>query len=132
MNVFKNKSIISYVGLILPVLAIILAIVGSATKGLVGDTFAPVIVWFLIIGALLSVAGFVFEKYDFLDIIAIIFYGLALGFIFLYGVEVIAYGTIGIDNNVGGVMELTVTYLAISALILVISIAKSFFESKNK
>ena len=37
MNIFKNKSIVAYLSLLVPVLAIVLAIIGGATKGLLGD-----------------------------------------------------------------------------------------------
>ncbi len=55
-------------------------------------------------------------------------YGLALGFILLDGVEVLAYGLIGIDNNVGDDISLTFVYLILGAVSLILSIACAFFK----
>lgn len=128
MNLFKNKSITAYLFLVVPVLAIVLAIVGGATKGLLGDTFSWLIIFFLVLGAVVSIAAFLFPKFEFLQAAAPVFYGLALGFILLDGVEVLAYGLIGIDNNVGGDISLTFVYLILGAVSLILSIACAFFK----
>lgn len=83
MNIFKNKSIVAYISLVVPVLAVVLAIIGGATKGLLGDTFSWVIVLFLVLGAVVSIAAFLFPKVEIIQAIAPIFYGLALGLIML-------------------------------------------------
>lgn len=131
MDMLKNKRIVTYISLILPVLAIIIAIVGGATKGLVRDTFSATIIVMLIIGALVSIAGFLFEKFD-LDALAIIFYGLALGLIFKDGVEVLTYETIGIDNNVGGKGSLVYAYLILGGILFVFSIVNALFNHRKK
>lgn len=132
MDLFKNKSIAAYLSLVVPVLAVVLAIVGGATKGLLGDTFSWVIVLFLVLGAVVSIAAFLFPKLGFLQAIAPVFYGVALGLIFLDGIEVISYGLIGIDNDVGGQMSLTMLYLILGAVSLILSIAAAFFDFKKK
>ena len=90
MDLFKNKSIAAYLSLVVPVLAVVLAIIGGTTKGLLGDTFSWVIVLFLVLGAVVSIAAFLFPKLGFLQAVAPVFYGVALGLIFLDGVEVIS------------------------------------------
>ena len=90
MNIFKNKSIVAYLSLLVPVLAIVLAIIGGATKGLLGDTFSWVIVLFLVLGAVVSIAAFLFPKAEMIQAVAPIFYGIALSLIFLDGVEVVS------------------------------------------
>ena len=107
-------------------------IVGGATKGLLGDTFSWVIVLFLVLGAVVSIAAFLFPKLGFLQAVAPVFYGVALGLIFLDGIEVISYGLIGIDNDVGGQMSLTMLYLILGAVSLILSIAAAFFDFKKK
>lgn len=126
-NSKKNNTV--YVSLILPVIAIALAFIGVSTKGLVGDTFSMIIVGFLAIGAVSSLAGFLFRKVELFKIIAVIFYGLALGFIFKDGVEVLIYYMIGIDNNVGGQGVLTMGYLAVGAILLLVAIINTFFNN---
>lgn len=132
MNIFKNKSIVAYISLVIPVLAVVLAIIGGATKGLLGDTFSWVIVLFLVLGAVVSIAAFLFPKVEIIQAIAPIFYGLALGLIMLDGVEVISYGLIGIDNDVGGQMSLTFLYLILGAVTFILSIASAFFSYTKK
>ena len=128
MNIFKNKSIVAYLSLLVPVLAIVLAIIGGATKGLLGDTFSWLIVLFLVLGAVVSIAAFLFPKAEMIQAVAPIFYGIALSLIFLDGVEVVSYGLIGIDNDVGGQMSLTFLYLILGAVTLILSIASAFFD----
>lgn len=132
MNILKNKSIVAYISLVVPVLAIVLAIVGGATKGLLGDTFSWLIVFFLVLGAVVSITAFLFPKVEIIQAIAPIFYGLALGLILLDGVEVVAYGLIGIDNNVGGQMSLTLLYLILGAVTFILSIVSAFFSYCKK
>lgn len=128
MNLLKNKKSVSYVSLALPVLAVILAIIGSATRGLVGDTFPGTIVLFLILGAAVTVAGFLFNQLDFINALSPIFYGLALSLIFKGGVEVLMYALIGIDNNVGGQAPLTLAYLILGAVLFLLSVVIAFFD----
>lgn len=132
MELLKNKRIATYASLVIPVVAIVLTIVGAATQGLVGDTFSPLIVTFLVLGAVLSVVCFLFNDVDFLNMPLPIFFGLALGFIFRDGIEVLVYGSIGIDNNVGGQSALTVTYLVLGAIAFILSIASVFFNHSSK
>lgn len=132
MNIFKNKSIVAYISLVVPVIAVVLSIVGGVTKGLLGDTFSGLIVAFLVLGAAAGIAAFFFPSIDLIQMIAPVFYGLALGFIFLDGIEVLAYGLIGIDNDVGGNMSLTLVYLILGLITLVLSIVSAFFEFTKK
>ena len=127
MKLLKNKSIVSYVSLILPVLAIVLTIVGGTTLGLVGDSFPAVIIVSLVLGAVANIVCFLLPKYDFLQIIAAAFYGVALGFIVRYGVEVLAYAMQNVDVYVGGDASLVKAYFALGLILLVLSIASAFF-----
>lgn len=122
----KNKNAVSYIHILSAILALILMLVGMKTKGLTNDTFSGTIIAMLLLGVVTSILAFVLDKMDWLDIIPIVFYGFSLGLIFKDGVEVVAYGVIGIDNNTGGNLMLTGTYLAIGAVLLVISIIKAF------
>lgn len=121
----KNNKLLSYIPLIVPVLAIITAIVGLATKGLLADTFPVVIAVMLFIGAAASTAAVFLPKFSFIKLIPIVFYGIALGYIFFYGVEVLVYAGVGIDNNVGGNESLVTTYLVLSIIVLVLSIVNT-------
>lgn len=127
----KNKSTASYIHLGLAVLAIVLAVLGATTLGLIRDTFSGLIVALLLVGAVASLAAFVLAKVDWLDIIPIAFYGLALGLIFKDGVEVLTYASIGIDNNTGGNGTLTNVYLIIGAVLLIASVVKAFICTKK-
>lgn len=131
MNLFKNKTVSSYIGLFLAVLAIALSVFGGTTLGLVGDTFPSLIIVFLILGAALGVLGFLFDQIELFSMLAPIFYGLALGFVFLNGIEVLVYAGIGIDNNVGGQSALTLAYLIIGGILLIGSIVNAFFSPKK-
>jgi len=127
----KNKCIASYIHLGAAVLAIVLAILGATTLGLVRDTFSGLIIVLLLMGAVASLAAFVFGKIDWLDIIPIAFYGLSLGFIFKDGIEVLTYASIGIDNNTGGNAAMTNAYLIIGAVLLIASVVKAFIQPKK-
>ena len=132
MELLKNKRIVTYASLVIPVVAVVLIIVGTATNGLVGDTFSPLIVTFLALGSVLGVACFFFNDIDFLNMLLPVFFGLALGFIFRDGVEVLVYGSIGIDNNVGGQSALTAAYLVMGAIAFVLSVANVFFDHSGR
>lgn len=127
----KNKSTASYIHLGLAVLAIVLAVLGATTLGLIRDTFSGLIVALLLVGAVASLAAFVLDKFDWLDIIPIAFYGLSLGLIFKDGIEVLTYASIGIDNNTGGSSVLTNVYLVIGAVLLIASVVKAFIRTKK-
>ena len=130
MDILKNKSIFAYISLILPVFAVVLAIVGGATHGLIADTFSGAIIAMLVIGAVVNIVGFLFDKFD-IKALAPVFYGLALGLIFMDGIEVLTYATIGIDNNVGGQSALTVAYLVMGAVLIVLSVAGAFVGDRK-
>ncbi len=127
----KNKSTASYIHLGLAVLAIVLAVLGATTLGLIRDTFSGLIVALLLVGAVASLAAFVLDKVDWLDIIPIAFYGLSLGLIFKDGIEVLTYAAIGIDNNTGGNGALTNVYLIIGAVLLIASVVTVFIRTKK-
>lgn len=132
MNLLNHKKSVSYVSLVLPVLAVILAIVGASTRGLVRDTFPGSIVLFLIVGAVVTVAGFLLNQFDFINALSPIFYGLALGLIFKGGVEVLMYALIGIDNNVGGQASLTLAYLILGVVLFLASVVIAFFDHSTE
>ncbi len=127
----KNKSAASYIGLVLAVLAAVLALFGNASQGLVRDSFSGLILLFLALGAVAGLIGFFAAGWEITDLASVLFFGLALGFIFKDGIEVLVYDSIGIDNNVGGNGALVTAYLILGGILVVLSVAKCFMAKQQ-
>lgn len=129
-DLIKRKNAWSLTLVAAAVIALVTLIYGSVTKALVYDSFNPVIIAFLIAGAVAAIAAFVLP-FDFMNFLPVPFVGVAFAVLAYDSAPVIADKINGI-NLVQGNFSASVVLLVLMSICGALLCLACFLGRSNK